>query len=252
MIETRSGTTKGHSRFALRLLRGVFHVYAQVRGWRDTRRLRRRFPALCDPRRLAAASARLEPTYRKYVTTVSSADMAISLDLAAFLSVMCEFVQPERILDLGSGFSSVTFRRYASTATRKPTVVSVDDSPDWLDRTRAFLADCGLSTQNLWSWSEFVRQDPRAFDFILHDLGTIALRAETLERVLSLMNAGCPLILDDAHKANYHRYARKLLRRQGFEYAMLRPFTLDRFGRFAILVLPRTGGFPALQPVARR
>src|SRR3990170_5565699 len=90
VIETRSGTTKGHSRFSLRLLRGVFHVYAQVRGWRDTRRLRRRFPALCDPRRLAAASARLEPTYRKYVTTVSSPHMAISLDLAAFLSVMCE------------------------------------------------------------------------------------------------------------------------------------------------------------------
>ncbi|MDP2727812.1 MAG: hypothetical protein Q8P59_09750, partial [Dehalococcoidia bacterium] len=85
--------------------------------------LQRDFPQLRDYRGLAReCREKLLPYYGQYTSRVSIDYMAVSLELSAFLMVLCERFRPSSILDLGSGFSSFVFRYYASKATPKPTV----------------------------------------------------------------------------------------------------------------------------------
>src|SRR6266700_671195 len=101
----------------------------------DAAALRARFPFLADYQRLAsAARAALLPAYADYTANVSPAPITIALELAIFLRVVCEQLQPRAILDLGSGFSSYAFRASPVASA----VYSVDDSRAWLEETRAF------------------------------------------------------------------------------------------------------------------
>ena len=114
-------------------------------GRRDERRLQRRFPPLAGTEILAEATERLRPVFDEYVTSVSVPMAALSLETSALATVLCEITRPHRILDLGSGFSSYVFRRYAATASPQAEVWSIDDSPHWLEKTRGFLASKGFS-----------------------------------------------------------------------------------------------------------
>jgi hypothetical protein len=64
--------------------------------------------------------------------------MSVSVELAVFLDVLCRLIEPDRILDLGSGFSSFVLRRHlASRDVGVHSVIwSIDDSPEWLEQTR--------------------------------------------------------------------------------------------------------------------
>src|SRR5581483_11179383 len=94
---------------------------------RDAARLRRRFPFLGSYAEASAPVAkRLAPAYADYIARVSPDPIAVALPLATFLGVLCEQLRPQRILDLGSGFSSYVFRASAA-----PEVWSLDQSPAW-------------------------------------------------------------------------------------------------------------------------
>lgn len=221
------------------VLRRVFKHYKLAwQGKHDRPRVERLVPKIHH--RIVGddiAHAELADTYQEYVISVSDPIMAMSLQLAIFMRELCNSIQPRRILDLGSGFSSYVFRRYASDAVSQPEVWSIDDNEWWLEKTRLFLDSHGLPISNLLTWDEFIADEQGLFDVILHDLGDIEFRAKVFEDVIGLSEPGGFVILDDTHKSRYRNPALLKLRRlTSFDSYNLQAYTLDEMGRWAMLL----------------
>jgi len=200
-------------------------------------RLKKKIPQLRNYSKLAGESrTKLQPYYDEYISDISSNDMAISFELAVFLTVMCKIFKPKSILDLGSGFSSLIFRSYQLNAAVKPVIWSIDDSPVWLDKTRGYLAKHDLPTENLDDWHSFIKQNRGTFDLILLDLSTIDFRKKILKEVLALAHPGGMVVLDDVHKEHYGSFVKKVLNESNCNYDSLRFWTKDKLGRYSMLV----------------
>ncbi len=187
---------------------------------------------------LQKALTELEPRYKEYIKNVIDARITISLETATFLQVFCEGFRPRSVLDLGSGFSSFVFRSYAERQGNVE-VVSVDDHPEWLKKTRAYLQECGVSDANLHLWSDFSSGKKGHFDLVFHDLGNLQTRRDALPFVIdSAFPRKGVVVLDDIHKTGYWLYFNQIVPRY-FDYRFLsgKPFTLDKFGRFAGLIV---------------
>ena len=178
----------------------------------------------------------LGPSYIDYVFTVSSAEHAISLPLAAFLLTACETLQPDAVLDLGSGFSSYVLRRYAAGRTPNARAVSVDDDRSWLTKTATFLAASELPGDELMHWSEFGGAEG-AFDLVVYDLGKWELRLEALPGALRATAPGALIVLDDLHVPEYRDAVVRELDAAGLTPYDLSRFTCDEFGRYSWAVL---------------
>lgn len=200
-------------------------------------RIEARFPFFKDYEGESEEAGRaLRPSYEQYVRAVSTPNMALSLKTAVLLEVLLAHLRPQSILDLGSGFSSFVFRSYAKRE-KGARVWSVDDSDAWLARTEAFLAARALSTEDLITWNEFQNAREYRFDFILHDLGLMAMRSETLPAVLKLgREGGGVVILDDLHKTAYRREVRQAPKDFPCRLFHLSGYTRDEYGRYAGLV----------------
>jgi predicted O-methyltransferase YrrM len=206
---------------------------------RDAERLRARFPFLAAyPQQADPVRRRLLPVYRAYTRHISPGPIAISLELAVFLYVVCEATGPNTILDLGSGFSSYVFRSYAKSKNEEqtPLTFSVDQSPEWLNQTRRFLQFHECDCHHLWTWDELVRHDNPPFDLVLLDIGDLETRQRTMTRVLDMCRPGGMLVIDDMHVPGYRRALASELERLGLSYFSLRTFTRKRL-RYSYLVL---------------
>ena len=205
-------------------------------SYKDVIRLKHKYP---DLRNFTALSTKtrdkLQPYHQRYTKDVSFSSMAISLKLAIFLDVICNMIKPKAILDLGSGFSSFVFRRYAADAASKPITCSVDDSPEWLQKTRDFLLSHNTDTENLFLWDSFVENNNTIFDFILHDLSAGEKRNATLNKALKFLKPGGVIVLDDAHSPVHDTYMKCRLRELNYKYYTLDSFTRDETGRYALL-----------------
>ena len=224
----------------------------QLEGWRGAGRLRRLVPGLADYPRLAARAAeQLRPAYGEYVAGVSNDAMAASLEASVFLHALTTVRRPRSILDLGSGFSSYTFRRAVAELGSDAAICSVDDDREWLARTETFLTAHGVAAGHLCTWSELVASGDAGFDLIFYDLGSIATRIELLPAVLGLLAGDGLLILDDMHKIKYRIVAVPAVERAGLIRCSARGYTLDRFDRFAEVALgaaPHSSGQRAKKP----
>lgn len=189
--------------------------------------------------RAAAGRSLLEPFYRTYVERVSSPVWAISLETAAVLHALCAILRPAAILDLGSGFSSATFRIYSRSAGHGCLIHSVDDDPVWLSRTQEFLESASLSTDGLLAWSQFRATASLRYDLVLHDLGNMSLRADSLDFVLRRATAAGLIVLDDVQKDPYGSLVPRACAAAGLRVFSLRDLTVDPFGRYAYLAAPR-------------
>lgn len=189
---------------------------------------------------IRTARNELEPAWREYTATVSTPVMAASLELCALLLATARRLRPRRILDLGSGLSSYVLRSFA-VESGTASVVTVDDDAAWLERSRAFLASRGLPTGEMHVWEAFAATTPAPFDLVLHDLGTMRVRAATLPRVLELAAPDGIVVLDDLHPkgAPYCDIAPEACRRAGRTLYSLRPLSFDAIGRFAGIAIPR-------------
>jgi len=200
----------------------------RVRAYFDAARLRRtRFaPATLEP-----FLSELRPTYTEYVQRVSSPGMAASLETSAFLLFLARTLKAQRVLDLGSGFSSFVLRSSGAA-----TVVSVDDSAEWLERTREFLDSTGTRGGELMTWADFSRREWEPFDVVLHDLAGGDLRNEVMPKAIALARTAC--VVDDTH----HDGHRAAMKRSANGHALysLRQWTYDGFGRFAYLCVKRS------------
>ena len=202
-------------------------------------RLDMKYPGLREKYRRSSEDyrRRIEPFYREYVEIVSSEIMASSPELSVFLLFLCDLIQPERILDLGSGFSSFLFRFHALTAGKKPIIWSVDDSEEWLARTADFLASHNLPNDHLMTWDAFSENQKACFDFIFYDLGPFPFRMACLQPMLEGMTADHGVIvLDDMHAAEYGLFVRRALKGTRFHPYDAGCYTRDHFNRFSLLL----------------
>src|SRR5262249_44200139 len=152
----------------------------------DAVRLQVRLPFLQAYDQLASEyRGRLQRPYQDYTSRISPDPIAISLELATFLAVMCAKCRPRSILDLGSGFSSFVFRTYAKELQPQTLVCSVDHSSRWLNTTRAFLRERGLDCRSLLTWEAFVAAtERRCFDLILQDMSDLETRRRQLDLII--------------------------------------------------------------------
>jgi predicted O-methyltransferase YrrM len=197
-------------------------------------RLRERLPELAGHRDARDRLwARLLPVYRRFVAHVAPPSSSMSLEVAGFLADLCEQRRPARILEVGTGFATAVLRRLGEPASWQPEIVSADDDPERLARTRRFLAEESLPPAGLVSWDEFCSARESGFDLVVHELG--AGSGAPLAVALDCMTSGGLLLLDGAHRPAAERIARRLLAEAGAEQWSLRSLTLDCFGRHALL-----------------
>ena len=188
----------------------------------------------------------IRAVYLEYTEDVSYEGMPISFESACLLWSLCEALEPARILDMGSGFSSFVFRRYQVTARVKPEIWSVDESAEWLEKTREFLRSHDLSDQDMFTWDDFQVLAPPEFDVILHDLGIMSERPDILERILALTKNEGIVIVDDYQNPIYRAEVDQRLRRYDILTTdSVRWLTLDRFLRYSLLISKRMGSHKA-------
>ena len=216
-------------------------ILKMLKNSRDEERFLSLFPEMYDYRnRRTKIEAELEPFYRKYIQTISSPDMTISLQTACFLFIFAESLGASRILDLGSGFSSFVFRFLAQkySHSRNIMVCSVDDNPYWLEKTAQFLKTHNLKTSGLLKWDKFREQSLNTWDLIFYDLGNMDTRIKNISLIFKLIYNSTVIILDDLHKKRYNKMVKKEVKKYNLKLFSLRPYTLDEYGRFCGLVIP--------------
>ena len=178
----------------------------------------------------------LRPYYEQYVKEVSHADMATSLELAAFMYSICKLNHYTKLLDMGSGLSSFVFRLYAK---ENPgvTVFSVDDDAVWLEKTKDFLRQHQLATDNIFTLDQFLKSGEEEFDCILHDLNFVEVRINYVELIMKIAKQNGIVIFDDVHKPDYLFALLAKLKGIKARVYNVKPVTLDNYKRFALAVM---------------
>lgn len=174
--------------------------------------------------------------YSRYTTSISSAEMAVSLELCACLYSFCYILKPSKILDMGSGLSSFIFRTYQKEVSNV-SVFSIDDNKEWLDKTRQFLFTHDLNTENIYSLHEFSVMQESSFDLLFHDLNFVEERIKHVDELAGRASGKAFLIFDDVHKGHYYSALIKKLKLNNLSYFSLKKYTLDKFNRFSILAV---------------
>lgn len=187
---------------------------------------------------ISKAAQKLKPYYEQYITHVSRADMAMSLELAAFVFALCVKKGYKNLLDLGSGFSSFVYRLYASEQVGVQ-VLSVDDDAQWLEKTKSYLRQHGLLGAGMLTLDQFLQQPVTKFDCVLHDLNFVEVRINYVQHVLDATANSGVLILDDVHKPDYLYLVLDMLKQKSISIYDLKPVTLDSYNRYALAVLQR-------------
>ncbi len=225
------------------------------RARKDREALERRIVGLADFDEVAdRLDAVFTPYHTDYCARVGHPNHAASVELITFMVVLARATQPKRVVDLGSGLTSWAMRRLSAEIAAGEgaildavggwpgdgfTVTSVDDSPEWLEKTRGYLGEQGVSTDDLHVWSEFIEGDVRGrYDLVLHDMGTMDTRARTLMQAVGLARAGGVVVLDDMHKPDFRVGALRDLEGVGLPTLSAKAFTRDALTRFAYLCFP--------------
>jgi hypothetical protein len=180
----------------------------------------------------ASRAAALENAHRGYVATISSPEAAVSLQLAGLLGAWCELFHPKRVLDLGSGFSSFVFGRYAVKA--GAFALSVDDQPEWIERSKGFLEGQGLDPGQVIHLDDLGHPEP--FDLVFMDLSSdMAVRKRVTPAAIGLTAKA--IVLDDAQKIHVRDRFEELASESGLAIFSLRNLTKDDFGRYALIAI---------------
>jgi predicted O-methyltransferase YrrM len=200
----------------------------------DAPRLARARPDVAGALAHIDSDEELRAVYDRYVAEISSWDWAVAWRTALALDALCDSLKPRRILDLGSGFSTYVECRWVQRAQSDTQIVSVDDSPEWLETTRAFLARDGFSCE-LIARDDLGSLPEQSFDLAFDDMGRIEARADAIDTLVRVMAPGGVVVLDDMNVRGYRADVRARLDRAGWPLYSLRKQTIDQRGRFAML-----------------
>lgn len=169
--------------------------------------------------------------YQDYIRDVSL--MAPSMKTLELLLNLC--VPGMRVLDLGTGFSSYVLRHYAADLDIR--VVSVDDSSQWLYKTRDYCVDRGITTTGFHLWELALDWPVERFDLVFMDLGKTKNRPNYYATVLEKFCTEKTLLLcDDMHKPILKRALEHELKAYDFINIGVMDQTIDEFGRYCKLV----------------
>jgi len=159
---------------------------------------------------------------------------AISVESGIWLQKKLDELKPKRIVDFGSGFSSLLFHAWAQE--NEARAVTVDLSPVWLEVVKIELAAAGLSVRDCYLIDEL--PGDMMFDFALVDLGATRDRLDRIESIFVWLAPGATLVLDDWHMDHYREPMKALLSDRGLKAWRLES-TKDQYGRYmAKVVLP--------------
>ena len=205
-------------------------------GRRDLANIGNAFPNLASLGSLMQPTmAELQPSHQQYITDVSIDYMAASLESSALLCCLMDICQPTTMVDLGSGYSSYAVRQHAASTANPVAIYSVDDSAEWLGKTREYLQENQCDTSHLYSWDQREDLDSLRFDLIFHDMGDMSLREAALPWVFDHLADGGVVVLDDMHKPRYRQAAQRYMKANGVATWSLRELTFDTLGRFAVM-----------------
>jgi predicted O-methyltransferase YrrM len=211
----------------------------------------------CDVARLRAMDMALAPTdnewvcdldrihriWRSYVHGVSAHDMAASPGTVAYLYRLCDYMQPQRILDLGSGLSSAVFRKWATERNADCVIDTLDDNAEWLGKTADFLDHNELPTDGLSMYDAWLPQVD-AYDIVFHDFAGGAIRNELAEVAAKAVRPGGAIVFDDAHFEEHILAFERVSATNGISLYSLAKWTYDAIGRYSLL------GFKDKEPTA--
>ncbi len=178
--------------------------------------------------------ADLNQKYDQYIKEVSRADMAASFECVHLMRSLCKLFSCKKLLDLGSGFSSFMFRQYAlSDSTIR--VWSVDDDVEWIRKTRDYLYQQKVSTENLMMLDDFLATSEKDFDLIFFDLNFVEVRKKFIRMAVERCKPGGLIIFDDVHKKDFFYDVLRETTALPVQFKDIKSLTLDEFGRFALL-----------------
>jgi hypothetical protein len=182
-----------------------------------------------DNKKLLDIQDEYKNDYILYCSTVSTEDMCLSLEQASIVVYILRYGNVVNRLDTGSGLSSYVMQK----ETVAPNIhVSVEDNDKWIKKTEQFLLQHKLSTKNLILWKNF-RTISYNYDFIYHDLGNMSTRQSSLATILSKLNTGGYIMLDDVHKQGYRKNIAHLAK--DLKQIDIADISRDKFGRYAYL-----------------
>ena len=140
--------------------------------------------------------------------------------------------QEFKILDMGSGFSSYVFSKYASECDYPVQIVSVDTDQFWLAKTIDFLKTYSLQldTPILLEDLEFTEG---SFDLVFHDIASADQRNLLMSVSISALKGGGIIIFDDLQHPPHLQSVLENCAIHNLIYSSLKEQTLDKIGRWA-------------------
>lgn len=171
---------------------------------------------------LAEIRAELAEPYDWYTTYVSSAQMAISLETATYIGLLARTAGSS--VDFGSGFTSYVLRTYCSD------VWSVDDSPEWLDKTHGFLSARDASTEHLVLMDDY---PPGERDLVVYDYAGGDERNALYGFAFAQVAPGGTIVVDDMQSESHLEHATAAANAAGMELFSCESWTRDSFQRWA-------------------
>ncbi len=171
--------------------------------------------------------------YLDYVQNVSPSYMAIGLRAALHIWFLCHSAKPKTVTDFGSGFTSYVLAQYAAEAQHDVEVTSVDDSPEWLDKTGEFL-DRYDATHTLRSWDDW-QASPTDHDLAVYDLAGGKIREAGMAPVARRATGPRIVYFDDMQHETHRQSAIKASKANSLVLRSLCPETLDGFMRFGAI-----------------
>ena len=177
--------------------------------------------------------------YKKYTSSISTNVMASSFECVQLFINLCENSKPSRVMDMGSGFSSVALRRYKKICGYDIEIVSVDTDILWLNKTTSFLKELNLSVDNLYGINDFIKTNHGIFDLILYDMGHYqnGTRQQWIPFVINeCIHSNSSILFDDTNNIHYFLFIMEYLSTTcQFTMTNTRPITNDQFGRYSML-----------------
>ncbi len=177
----------------------------------------------------------LESAYNEYITSVSTPNMAASLELSSYLLAWCRYNKPKNIIDLGTGFSSYVFKIYAKEIMGVK-FESIDDDEKWLEKSADLISSKGLVADGMGLINEF-KPHASGYDLVLQDLNFVEERIQKTDLVLSIASHNGLIIFDDVHKHEYRQALLKIIEKRRYRAYNLKRVTLDNYGRFSYAVI---------------
>ena len=143
--------------------------------------------------------------------------------------------RPARVLDLGSGLTTIVLRELAREIPGMQ-VVTTDTSRGWLLKTMLECRRDGLSDRDFFMHGTF-EADPLAreqYDLITVDIADTPFRRALAPKLAKWLAPGGTMVLDDWQIQPYAPTMRVRLEEEGLTVEP-KPATADEFGRFVAL-----------------